>query len=495
LAFCCCFLSIVCIFRVMSEPRELSYEEERGELTERASDNKQEDSSSNQQIEDSLKSDWEKQSEHNLKEWSDLLKYDKLAPAVVSSLVYIGNALCNSGIVQVQLKINDEGGNREVEKRAKHDGSSVNPFEPSNIDVDRYAETFANFLNEIPILKKKRGAMNALTSWISWPSSWGKWKHSKSWIPGRDDLVSLAIRCYKKYYATPKKLPWSHTIRSIETEKLFKKLFTFLVEGKIEDLSEEVARMLLYAVISMGHGFHKKIASPLHETTKSRDLDALIMLLSHEVDVNAFDGTGYTALFYAINDHFNAEKSDYTVIVKTLLVFGSNLSKRELMDGRKMEKVSEKDPMSDEMKKIIRDITTSRHGSVIVQNEDSNLLRQPNREKGKKTHLLSLDGGGIKGLVLTTILSELNKAIPGIFEKIHWLAGTSTGSILGMALASGKTIDECRNLYFKLKDVGFTPSTDREVGYDSSILEKFLKETYRNKDTTWIRLCSSWGVF
>ena len=33
-----------------------------------------------------------------------------------------------------------------------------------------------------------------------------------------------------------------------------------------------------------------------------------------------------------------------------------------------------------------------------------------------------------------------------------WIAGTSTGGIFALAMASGKTVTECQSLYMRLKD-------------------------------------------
>lgn len=44
--------------------------------------------------------------------------------------------------------------------------------------------------------------------------------------------------------------------------------------------------------------------------------------------------------------------------------------------------------------------------------------------------LLSLDGGGIRGLILVVILMEIEKALgKPIVKCFDWIAGTSTGGI------------------------------------------------------------------
>ncbi|XP_071050345.1 85/88 kDa calcium-independent phospholipase A2 isoform X3 [Onthophagus taurus] len=91
----------------------------------------------------------------------------------------------------------------------------------------------------------------------------------------------------------------------------------------------------------------------------------------------------------------------------------------------------------------------------------------------KKGRLLCLDGGGIRGLILIQMLLELEAAIGGpINNCFDWITGTSTGGILALGLAAGKTLKECHCLYFRLKDqtfIGIRP-------YPSEPLESMLKE-------------------
>ena len=53
--------------------------------------------------------------------------------------------------------------------------------------------------------------------------------------------------------------------------------------------------------------------------------------------------------------------------------------------------------------------------------------------------VLSLDGGGIRGLVLIQLLLAIEKAAgQPIRSLFDWIAGTSTGGILALAIVHGK---------------------------------------------------------
>lgn len=103
-----------------------------------------------------------------------------------------------------------------------------------------------------------------------------------------------------------------------------------------------------------------------------------------------------------------------------------------------------------------------------------------------KTRILSLDGGGIRGVVSVVLLERLSAlpALGGWLERADLLAGASTGALIALGLARGLSLAELRALYESrgrsifddsflddLLDVGKIVGAD----YDSKRLQRELK--------------------
>ena len=68
---------------------------------------------------------------------------------------------------------------------------------------------------------------------------------------------------------------------------------------------------------------------------------------------------------------------------------------------------------------------------------------------------LALDGGGIRGLVSITTLLFISRRLFGnerLADHVDWMAGTSTGSMLVLALTKGMTLTECFHQYIKVSN-------------------------------------------
>jgi patatin-like phospholipase/acyl hydrolase len=66
-----------------------------------------------------------------------------------------------------------------------------------------------------------------------------------------------------------------------------------------------------------------------------------------------------------------------------------------------------------------------------------------------KYRILSLDGGGIRGLITVILLQRLGTepGLKGWLDQVDLVAGTSTGGLLAMAIAKGLDLQTIRTLY------------------------------------------------
>lgn len=72
--------------------------------------------------------------------------------------------------------------------------------------------------------------------------------------------------------------------------------------------------------------------------------------------------------------------------------------------------------------------------------------------------ILAMDGGGIRGLITAILLERLEAVHPGFLDSFDLFAGTSTGGLLALGLAAGKTPTEARRLYEERGPVVFSDS-------------------------------------
>lgn len=104
--------------------------------------------------------------------------------------------------------------------------------------------------------------------------------------------------------------------------------------------------------------------------------------------------------------------------------------------------------------------------------------------------ILSLDGGGIRGIFSMALLERIVEEVPQLMEKIDMFAGASTGGIIALGLADGYSPAEGVELYRRFgkevfRDDRFDNLLDlgKLVGADYSTrpLKRVLRETYRSE--------------
>ncbi|TMS36574.1 hypothetical protein L596_003707 [Steinernema carpocapsae] len=137
-------------------------------------------------------------------------------------------------------------------------------------------------------------------------------------------------------------------------------------------------------------------------------------------------------------------------------------------------------PLQEFYQNIIYDQMIEKLDELVKQKESSTNI----------INLLSLDGGGIRGLVIIQILMNVEKVLgEPIISYFDWCAGTSTGALIAASLAAGRDLRECQLIYLKFKDLIFDGWTRP---YNSSLLEQFMqKELGENTtmaDLKWPRI-------
>jgi uncharacterized protein len=88
-------------------------------------------------------------------------------------------------------------------------------------------------------------------------------------------------------------------------------------------------------------------------------------------------------------------------------------------------------------------------------------LKQP-WPRSQPFRILSIDGGGIRGVFPAAVLAELEKRFLGgssIANHFDMIAGTSTGGIIALALARGLTARQALNIYVERGDRIFPPAS------------------------------------
>ncbi|XP_063164384.1 85/88 kDa calcium-independent phospholipase A2 isoform X2 [Candoia aspera] len=200
--------------------------------------------------------------------------------------------------------------------------------------------------------------------------------------------------------------------------------------------------------------------SALHIAVRRGRFDCTMVLLTHGAMPNTKGKDGNTPLHLAM-------QQDHIEMIKALIVFGADVDIPNDL-GETPGLVAAR--TSKEFQDII-------HVSAAL----GNLLKKPDvvdsaPEKSRnQNRLLSLDGGGVRGIALIQFLIAIEKAAGRpIRELFDWVAGTSTGGILALSIVHEKPMDYMRCVYFRMKDEVFRGSRP----YESEPLENFLKKEF-----------------
>ncbi len=101
----------------------------------------------------------------------------------------------------------------------------------------------------------------------------------------------------------------------------------------------------------------------------------------------------------------------------------------------------------------------------------------------RKNLAIAIDGGGIRGVMVTKALTMVEAGLQlSLYERARLYAGTSTGSIISATLAAGFTAQQIHDLYLQLGSDVFHPSWRTlffpltRYRYSSHPLEKALHD-------------------
>lgn len=247
--------------------------------------------------------------------------------------------------------------------------------------------------------------------------------------------------------------------------------------------------------------------TPLHIAARHNNLDLIRAMIVFGADVNLKNFKGETPRHIAATQMVNTFQSFMgmnTNVIHALHLIGAKRCDPQMQgckDGCKSggtyngkpqeEESSPKQSPSDKVYDDFMALTVGMLASLGPTLKEGQFEKEIGTDETdaprivrKKDTVLCLDGGGIRGLILTQILEAIEKAAGArISDLFDWITGTSTGGILALALAYGYSIAECRKIYFSFKNEVFIGSRP----YKSENLEQFMKECF-GENTTMAQL-------
>jgi len=212
---------------------------------------------------------------------------------------------------------------------------------------------------------------------------------------------------------------------------------------------------------------------PIHVMAQKGRIEMILFLILRNADINARDVKGNTAL------HIAAKEGEM-LIVKALILFEADVNIKNVKDQTAYTYAKDNGTRNVTMiLNILSDQNQASSHNLGYENSPIN-SQTISSSISYRPKLLSLDGGGIRGVILCQILVLLEKRTgKKATQLFDWIAGTSTGAMVAIALAQGKTAIECQKFYFEMKNTVFEGARP----YATEPLENFLKSFYDETKT------------
>ncbi|KAK3090958.1 hypothetical protein FSP39_016047 [Pinctada imbricata] len=227
--------------------------------------------------------------------------------------------------------------------------------------------------------------------------------------------------------------------------------------------------------------------TPLHTMLKLDRRDCVIGLLVHGADPSIANENGDTPL------HLVVEKDDVELL-RTFIVYNADVNKRNRSKHTARHIVATSKLKKKQNLLYMLHVGgcercgTDVKGCYVGCSAEGNDNGEPDPETEKLLNtdvvgkeicpVLTLDGGGIRGLVTIQVLMALEKALGRpVGECFDWIGGTSTGGILAVGLALGKKLTYMMGMYMRLKDEVFQGKRP----YSSERFEELLRQEIGEK--------------
>ncbi|XP_070580941.1 85/88 kDa calcium-independent phospholipase A2-like [Ptychodera flava] len=232
-------------------------------------------------------------------------------------------------------------------------------------------------------------------------------------------------------------------------------------------------------------------STPLHHAVQKEDLDLVYMLIVFGADVNAMNNQNNTPR------HLLALNSTKNSKVRSQILYALNMvgAQRchalmkscndwcrhdgqfngDAIDPIQSHASLENQAYDDFLALNVVAAAMKRHTAGKPMDEVDSASAKRNFDT-----VLSLDGGGIRGLILIQLLLAIEQyARRPIRDMFDWIGGTSTGGILALAIVHGRSLREIQGFYFKLKNEVFQGKRP----YASEPLERVMKEEFGEHTT------------
>ena len=208
---------------------------------------------------------------------------------------------------------------------------------------------------------------------------------------------------------------------------------------------------------------------PLHVMVLHGRLEAAVAIILGNAKVNGKGRHGNSALHLAI-------EHDYVMLVKMLLLFGADHTiKNDFGESPGLLALRSNKKNKETIVSMLSAV-----GGITIASPKPLFFKRREVVHSEGYKVLCLDGGGVRGLVTTQILMAIEKLCGKQTKDLFdWIAGTSTGGILALALSQGKDAVQVQRLYFRFKDKVFNGSRP----YSAEPLEEFLKREFGEHST------------